>query len=137
MGIDGDWERGRVWLKKLRTENRADTIYRRPHNTSTELVHTGEIVPGWNEDFTGLWKEATEEANLREWEKQAAARHVYLHLLSGNVAQIPAGPPLTRGGAVSQQAKEFAHFLHDLAKRLSLVDPVLARIHRVEWRCGH
>ena len=77
---------------------------------------TGEIVPGWNEDFTALWKEATEEANLREWEKQAAARHVYLHLLSGNVAQIPAGPPLTRGGAVSKQAKEFANFLHDLGR---------------------
>ena len=23
MGIDGDWERGRVWLKKLRTDYRA------------------------------------------------------------------------------------------------------------------
>ena len=33
MGIDGDRERGRVWIKKLRTEERAVTIYRRPHNT--------------------------------------------------------------------------------------------------------
>ena len=73
-------------------------------------------MPGWNEDFTALWKEATEEANLQVWEKQAAARHVYLHLLSGNVAQIPAGPPLTRGGAVSKQAKEFVHFLHDFGR---------------------
>ena len=60
MGIDGDWERGRVWFKKLRT------IYRRPNSTSTELVYTGEIVPGWNEDFTALWNEDMEEANLRE-----------------------------------------------------------------------
>ena len=26
MGIDGNWERGRVWFNKLRTENRAITI---------------------------------------------------------------------------------------------------------------
>ena len=43
--------------KKLRTE-RAVTNYRRPCNTCTELVYTGEIVPGWNEDFTALWEEA-------------------------------------------------------------------------------
>ena len=41
-------------------------IYRRPNSTSTELVYTGEIVPGWKEDFTALWKEAMDEANLRE-----------------------------------------------------------------------
>ena len=65
MGIDGDWERGRVWLKKLRTDERAFTIYRRTHSTSSELVYTGEIVQGWNEDFTALWHEAMDEANLR------------------------------------------------------------------------
>ena len=55
MGIGGDWERGRVWFEKqLRTEERAVTINRRPNNTSTELVYTGEIVPGWNEDVTAL-----------------------------------------------------------------------------------
>ena len=88
MGIDGEWERGRVWLKKLRTEERAVTIYRRPNNTSTELVYTGEIVPGWNEDFAALWNEAVDEANLREEEKQAAPRNAYLHLLSWRVAQV-------------------------------------------------
>ena len=70
MGIDGDWERGRVWFRKLRMEERAVTIYRRPNSTSTELVYTGEIVSGWNEDFTALWNEAMDEAmdeaNLRE-----------------------------------------------------------------------
>ena len=66
MGIDGDWERGRVWFKKLRTEERAVTIYRRTNSTSAELAYTGEIVPGWNEDFTALWNEAMDEANLRE-----------------------------------------------------------------------
>ena len=60
MGIDDDWERGRVLLKKLRTEERAIT------STSSELVFRGEIVPGWNEDFTALWNEAMDEAHLRE-----------------------------------------------------------------------
>ena len=36
------------------------------HSTSTELVYTREIAPGWNEDFTALWNEAMDEANLRE-----------------------------------------------------------------------
>ena len=104
MCIDGDWERGQVFFKKLRTEERAVTIYRRPNSTSTELVYTGEVVPGWNEDFTALWNEATAEADLREKEKQAAPRYAHFHLLLWNVAQVPAGPPLTRGGACSKQA---------------------------------
>ena len=63
MGRDGDWERGRVWLKKLRTDERAITLFRRTHSASSELVYTGEIVPGWSEH---CWIEAIEEANLRE-----------------------------------------------------------------------
>ena len=66
MGIDGDWDRGQVWFKKLRMEERAVIINRRPNSTSTELVYTGEIVPGWNDDFTALWKEAMDESTLRE-----------------------------------------------------------------------
>ena len=50
-------------------------------------------MPGWNE---GL--------------------HGFVEGSSWNVAQIPAGPPLTRCGAVSKQAKEFAHFLRDLGR---------------------
>ena len=65
MGIDGDWERGRVWFKTT-NGGTSVTVYRHPNNTSTELVYTGEIVPGWNEDFTALWNEAMDEANLRE-----------------------------------------------------------------------
>ena len=65
MRIDGDWERGRVWFKKLRTEERAVTICRRPNSTSTDLVCTREVVQGWNEDFTALWNEAMDETNLR------------------------------------------------------------------------
>ena len=61
MGIDGDWERGRVWFKKLCTEERAITIYRRTNSTSTELAFSVEIVPGWNEDITALWNDALEE----------------------------------------------------------------------------
>ena len=56
--IDGDWERDRVWYKKLRSEECATTIYRRLHNNSSELVYTGELVPGRNEDFAALWNEA-------------------------------------------------------------------------------
>ena len=52
----------------------------------------------------------------REQEKQAAPRFAYLHLLSWTLAQVPAGPPLTKGGAVSKQAKEFAQFLRDLGR---------------------
>ena len=105
-----------MWFKKLRTEERALTIFWRPNRTSTELVYTGEIVPGWNEDFAAFWNEAMDEANLREQEKQAAPRNAYFHLLSWNVAQVPAGPPLTRSGACSKQAKGFAQFLRDLEK---------------------
>ena len=56
---------GRVWFNKLRTENRAITIYRRINNSSSELVYTGELIQGWNGDFAALWVEATDEANLR------------------------------------------------------------------------
>ena len=51
MGIDGDGERGRVWFKRLRTEERAITIYRRETKSSSELVYTGELIQGWDEDF--------------------------------------------------------------------------------------
>ena len=74
MGIDGDWGRGRVWLQKLRTGERVITLFRRTHSTSSELVYTVEIVPGWNEDFTALWIEAMDEVNLRESERKAAPR---------------------------------------------------------------
>ena len=66
MGIDGNWERGRVWFNKLRTENRAFTIYRRINNSSSEMVYARELIQGWNGDFAALWVEATDEANLRE-----------------------------------------------------------------------
>ena len=42
------------------------TVYRRTNSTSSELVYTAEIVPGWNEDFAALWNEAMDEANLRQ-----------------------------------------------------------------------
>ena len=35
--------------------------------TSTELMYTGEVVPGWNDDFYALWNEAMDEASLREY----------------------------------------------------------------------
>ena len=104
--IDGDLERGRMWFKTLREEERSVTIYRRQNRTSTELVYTGEIVPENNEDFTALWNEAMDEANLREQEKQAVPRYAHLHLLSWNVAQVPTGPPMTRSEACSKQAKD-------------------------------
>ena len=66
MGMDGDWERGRVWIKKLRTDERAVTFCRRTQSTSSELVYTCEIVPGWTEDFTAFWNEGMDEAHLRE-----------------------------------------------------------------------
>ena len=66
MGIERDWERGRVWFKKLRTEDRAVTINRRTNNSSSQLVYTGELIQGWDEDFAALWVEAKDEANLRE-----------------------------------------------------------------------
>ena len=37
MGIDGEWKRGRVLFKKLRTEEHAVTI---SNSTSTDLVYT-------------------------------------------------------------------------------------------------
>ena len=52
--------------KKLRAEECAITIHRRTNSTSSDLVYTGKIVSGWNEDFTALWNEAMDEANLRE-----------------------------------------------------------------------
>ena len=44
----------RVWIKKLRTDERAVTFCRRTHSTSSELVYTGEMVPRWTEDFTAF-----------------------------------------------------------------------------------
>ena len=137
MGIDGDWERGRVWFKRMRTEEPVVTIYRRTNRTSSELVVIGEIVPGWNEDFAALWNEAMDEANLREWERLAAPRFAFFHLLSWNVAQVPAWPPMTRCGAVSKKAKEWELFFRDLGKRSSLVDARHTRIHCNEWGGGH
>ena len=116
LGIDGDWERGRVWLKKFRTDERAITLFRRTNSTSSDLVYTGEIVPGWNEDFTALWNEAMEDAHLREQERKAAPCFPSLYLLSWGVAQILAGPPKTRSGAPSKEARGFQRFLLDLEK---------------------
>ena len=47
-----------------RTEDRAITIYRRTNNSSLELVYTGELIQGWDEDFAALWVETMDEANL-------------------------------------------------------------------------
>ena len=77
MGIDGDWERGRVWFKRLRTDESVITIYRRANSSSSEQVYTGDLIQGWDEE---LW-----------W----------------NVACVPAGPPTTKNGARSKQAQEF------------------------------
>ena len=49
LGIDGDWERGRVWLKKLRSDERAITLFRQTNSTSSDLLYTGETLPGWND----------------------------------------------------------------------------------------
>ena len=86
-------------------------------------------MQGWDEDSAALWIEAMDEANLQEQEIQAASRGARLDLLSWNVARIPAGPPLTKNGARSKQAKEFEKFLRDLEKRSLLVKTVHARIH--------
>ena len=93
--------------KNYEREERAVTIHRRPNGTSSEVVYASE-------NFTALWH----EANLREWEKQAEW-------------------PLTRSGACSKQAKEFAHCLRDLEKECPFVQMMHARIHRVAWRSGH
>ena len=105
MGINEDWERERVGVKRLRTEDRTITIHRRTNNSSSELVYTGELIQGWNEDFAALWFEATDEANLREKVLQVASGGARFYLLSWNVACIPAGPPLTKHGACSKPAK--------------------------------
>ena len=55
-----------VRFTRLRTEERVITIYRRANSSSSELVYTGELIQGWDEDFAALWIEAMDEANLRE-----------------------------------------------------------------------
>ena len=57
--------RGLVWFKKLRTEDRAITIYRRTNNSS-ELVFSGELTQSWDEDFAALWVETMDEATFPE-----------------------------------------------------------------------
>ena len=59
-------ETGSEGFKRLRTEVRVNTIYRRAKNSSSELVYTGELIQGWGEDFAALWIEAMDEANLQE-----------------------------------------------------------------------
>ena len=87
MAIVGDWERGRVWFQET-THGGARGYHLPPHNsTSTELAFSGDIVPGWNKDFTALCNEAMDEAKLGEYEKHAVPRFAYLHLLSWTVAQ--------------------------------------------------
>ena len=116
VGIDGNWERGRVWFKRLITEERVITIYRRANSSSSELVYAGELIHGWDEDFEALWIEAMDDAHLRESETTAATRGARLHLLSWNVACAAAGPPTTKKGARSKQAKEFESVLRDLGR---------------------
>ena len=48
-----------MWFKRLRTEERVIS-------SSSELVYTGELIQGWDEDFAALWIEVMDEANLRE-----------------------------------------------------------------------
>ena len=136
MGIDGDWERGGGWFKKLRTE-RAVTIFQRPN----------KIHPQNRCLQTKLCQGGTRTSRLcgmKPWmrpisdnRREVVPRFASLHLLSWNVAQVLAGPPLARCGACSKQAKEFARFFARPGKGIFLVSLMLARIHRVEWRCGH
>ena len=44
------------------------------NTSSSELVHTGELIQGWDEDFAAIWIEAMDEADLREKEIMAASR---------------------------------------------------------------
>ena len=62
-----------MWKKKLRMEERATTIYWRTNSTTSELVFSGEVAHGWNEDFAALWNEAMEEVILREQEVRTAS----------------------------------------------------------------
>ena len=109
MSIDGDWERGRVWFKRLRTEERVITIYRRANSSSSELVYTGELIQGWDEDFAALWIEAMDEANLRDRVPVSTCfRGTWRAFLWGRQRQ--------KNGARSKQAKEFEKFLRDLGR---------------------
>ena len=36
------------------------------HDLQADLVYTGELIQGWDEDFTALWNEMVDEASLRE-----------------------------------------------------------------------
>ena len=116
MGIDGDRERGRVCYKKLRSEERAITRYRRTYSTSSELVYTGEIVPGWNEDFTTLWNEALDEANLREKEKGRLCNSRVSTSFRGMWRKFLRCRREKINGSISKQARDFAIFLRDLGK---------------------
>ena len=41
-------------------------IHRRANTILQELVITGELKQGWEEDFATLWNHAMDEANLPE-----------------------------------------------------------------------
>ena len=116
MGIDGDWERGRVWF---RTEDRVITIYRRTNNSSS-----GSGVRGF-----------------RRWTGQISGNRRYRRrhgvLVSICVACILAAPPLTKNGACSKPAKAFAKIPARSGERSLLVNSMHARIHIVERRIGH
>ena len=81
-----------------------------------ELVYTGELIQGWDEDFA--------LCGQRRWMRQISGSRRYrrrlrgarLYLLSWNVACTPAGPPLTKSGACSKPAKAFAKFLRDVGR---------------------
>ena len=51
-------------VQRLRTEERVITIYRRANSSFSDLVYTGELIQGWDEDFSVRWIKATDEASL-------------------------------------------------------------------------
>ena len=76
MGIDGDSERGRVWFKTLEDGGACYRDLQANQQLLLELVCTGELIQGWDEDFAALCIETIDEANLREKETQAASQRV-------------------------------------------------------------
>ena len=118
------------------TEDRVITVCRRINNSSSELVYTGELIQGWDDNFAALWVEAMDEANLGEQESQAASG---CSLLSALVERsvYASGAATDKAWGVLKTRKSACNFSARSGKGSSLVNSMHARIHFVKLRIGH
>ena len=119
-----------------RTEDRAVTIFPRPNSTFTELVWCTQETSC--QDGTRTSRLCGTKPWMRPISEKREAGGPTVRVFSSAFVKCCTGSDgaAADSGACSKQATEFAQFSRHFGKDYLGQFFFLARIHRVEWRCG-